>query len=182
MNIENKYRKNYEKRKEAGIDYDSTMEYYKESDVESGSWIMVIRQVPVASKPQLYGIYWGVPKQDTYDRQVCLIHTTEDITLLNHEYTTISEEKLKMYREEGWEVHEVGKVEHSLNMKLIEEGRALCEEERETIWALQLDGLSEEQACEEYFLSKHTDYNNYTICYLPKKEVYEQCVAMFGER
>lgn len=57
-----------------------------------------------------------------------------------------------------------------------------CEEEREVIWALQLDGLTETQACEEYFLTKHTDYNNFSICYIPNKEVFAQCVAVFGER
>lgn len=41
-----------------------------------------------------------------------------------------------------------------MNTELIEKGRALCEEERETIWGEQLDGLTETQACEEYFLIK----------------------------
>lgn len=179
------YRQKYEERKEAEIDFDSNMEYYKEADVESGSWILITRQIPVAEecKPHLFGIYWGVPKQDTYDRQVCVIHTTEDVTLLNHEFSVLTEEKLQVYREEGWELHEIGaKVEHALNMELIEKGRSLCEEEREVIWALQLDGLSEEQACEEYFFTRHTDYNNSSICFLPNKQVYAQCVAVFGER
>lgn len=179
------YREKYETTKANGQDYDINMEYIPESDVASGSWIIITRQVPVAeeAKPKLFGIYWGVPKQDKFDRQVCVIHTTEDVTLLNHEYTVIDEERLQIYREEGWELHETkGVTEKPLDMALLEKGRELCEEEREVIWALQLDGLSEMQACEEYFLTKHTDYNNSTICYLPNPKVYAECVAVFGER
>lgn len=179
------FRERYETAKELLGHYDCNMEYQKECDVESGAWVMVTRQIPVEEKckPQLFGIYWGIPKQDRFDRQVCVIHTTEDVTLLNHEFSVVGEERLKVYREEGWELHETGaEVKQELNMELIERGRALSEEERETIWALQLDGLNETQACEEYFLSKHTDYNNYSICYLPKQEVFEGCVAVFGMR
>lgn len=67
-------------------------------------------------------------------------------------------------------------------MELIEQGRALCEEEREIIWALQLDGLSEEQSSEEYFFSRHTDDSNYTICFLPNSEVRQQVYAVFGDK
>jgi hypothetical protein len=69
-----------------------------------------------------------------------------------------------------------------MNMKLIDDGRNLCEEEREVIWALQLDGLDEEQACEEYFLSRHTDRNNYTICYLPTPQMSAELYLVFGDR
>jgi len=50
----------------------------------------------------------------------------------------------------------------------------LSEEERECIWAFQLDGLTEMQACEEYFLSRHVDYNNANICYLPNRKLQKQ--------
>ena len=102
-----KSRKNYEQRKKFG-DYDENMEYFKENDVESGAWVLITRQIPVEEKckPHLFGIYWGIPKQDSYDRQVCVIHTTEDVTLLNHEFTVIDDERLRVYREEGWELHE----------------------------------------------------------------------------
>lgn len=179
------YRRRYKRQKEDIGEYDYNMEYSKESDVGTGAWVLITRQAPVEekAKPKLFGIYWGIPKQDRYDRQVCIIHTSEDVTLLNHEFTVIDEEKLKVYREEGWEVHETAaKAPEGMNLELVEKGRSLCEEERETIWALQLDGLSETQACEEYFLSKHTDYNNYSICYIPRKEVFEECVAVFGMR
>lgn len=181
----NTYRERYERVKDNPIGYDPNMELYKECDVESGAWVIVTKQVPVEerAKPHLFGIYWGVPKQDKYDRQVCMIHTTEDVTLLNHEFTVIDEERLQIYREEGWELHETkASATHEMNMELIEQGRALCEEERETIWALQLDGLNETQACEEYFLSKHTDYNNFSICYLPREDVFAECVGVFGMR
>lgn len=183
--LPNQHRESYERRKESFGDYDINMEYSKECDVESGAWVLVTKQVPVIekAKPHLFGIYWGIPKQDKYDRQVCIIHTTEDVTLLNHEFTAIDEKRLQVYREEGWELHETGAaVEQKMNMELIEQGRALSEEEREVIWALQLDGLNESQACEEYFLSRHTEYNNFSICYLPNKEVFEQCTAVFGLR
>ena len=67
-----KSRKNYEQRKKSG-DYDANMEYNKKNDVESGAWVLITRQVPVEEKckPHLFGIYWGIPKQDSYDRQVC---------------------------------------------------------------------------------------------------------------
>ena len=179
------YRERYERVKDDALGYDPNMEYEKACDVGSGAWVLVTRQVPVAeyAKPHLFGIYWGVPKQDRFDRQVCMIRTTEDVTLLNHEFTVLDEERLQVYREEGWELHETGaQITQGMNMELIEHGRALSEEEREVIWALQLDGLSETQACEEYFFSKHTDYNNYSICYLPRKEVFEYCVSVFGMR
>lgn len=180
------YRKRYEAQKNSGLNYyDTNMEYHKENDVESGAWVLITRTIPVMehAKPKLFGIYWGIPTQDKFDRQVCIIHTTEDVTLLNHEYTVLSEEKVNMYRQEGWEIHETKcNINEPMNMELLEKGRELCEEEREIIWALQLDGLSEIQACEEYFLTKHTDYNNFSICYLPKPEIYEELIATFGER
>lgn len=153
--------------------------------MKNGAWVLITRTVPVVeyARPHLFGIYWGIPKQDRFDRQVCVIHTTKDVTLLNHEFTVIDEERLQLYREEGWELHETkANVSEPLNLELIEKGRSLSEEEREVIWALQLDGLSESQACEEYFLTKHTDYNNNNICYIPNSEVYKECVAMFGLR
>lgn len=165
--------------------YDESEVYKKECDVKSGSWVLITRQVPVSehAKPHLFGIYWGLPKEDRYKRQVCLIHTTEDVTLLNNEYTVIDDERLEMYRQEGWELHETSaNIPNGLNKELIEKGKALCEEEREIIMALQLDGLTEMQACEEYFLSRHTDYNNFNICFIPNKQVFEYCVSVFGER
>jgi len=184
----NTHRARYERMKDGehfAFGYDPNMEYQKTSDVESGAWVLVTRTVPVNNgcRPHLFGIYWGIPKQDAYDRQTCVVHTTEDVTLLNHEFTVINDAKLQIYREEGWELHETGAdTSQHLDMSLIENGRNLCEEEREIIWALQLDGLSEMQACEEYFLSRHTDYNNFAICYIPNQDVFAKCVNAFGTR
>ena len=181
MTEHEKSRKHYE---QSGT-YDQNMEYFEECEVNSGAWVLITRQIPVDErcKPHLFGIYWGIPKQDRFDRQVCVVHTTEDVTLLNHEFTVIDDERLKVYREEGWELHEnMAAADAGMNTELIEKGRALCEEERETIWAMQLDGLTETQDCEEYFLTKHTEYNNFSICYIPNKEVFAECVAVFGER
>ena len=175
----------YREKYEQSNDYDLNMEFSKECDVKNGSWVLITRRIPVEerARPHLYGIYWGIPKQDRFDRQVCIVHTTEDVTLLNHEFTVIDEEKLKMYREEGWELHETNaRTTAPLNTELIEKSRDLTEDEREIIMALQLDGLTESQACEEYFLTKHTDYNNYAICYIPNREVYRELVAIFGFR
>ena len=122
----NFYRQQYEQSKK--FDYDINMEYIKESDVKNGSWVLITRQIPVEEhcKPHLFGIYWGIPKQDRFDRQVCVIHTTEDVTLLNHEFTVIDDERLKIYREEGWELHENNATaDAGLNTELIEKGREL---------------------------------------------------------
>ena len=163
---------------------DPNMQYEEHADVGSGSWILVIRTIPVEKKvaPKLYGIYWGMPKDDKYGRQCCLVHTKEDVTLLNHEYTVISEEKLKQYKKElDYRLHKTtDSVIEEMNMALIEQGRALYEEEREVIWALQLDGLTETQACEEYFLSKHTNKENMNIWYYPSPKSLKEIEAMFG--
>jgi hypothetical protein len=178
-----KSKKEYSIEEEFGFP-DYNRDTYSHANVGSGSWILVTRTIPVEKhlRPTLYGIYWAVPNNDRFGRQSCKVHTHEDVVLLNHEYTVLTEEKVQEYRDEGWKLHECGAVKQELNMELIEKGRNLVEEEREVIWALQLDGLDEEQACEEYFLTKHTSHNNYTICYLPTDEIYQELVATFGER
>ena len=82
MTEHEKSRKHYE---QSGT-YDPNMEHFEECEVNSGAWVLITRQIPVDErcKPHLFGIYWGIPKQDKYDRQVCVVHTTEDVTLLNH--------------------------------------------------------------------------------------------------
>ena len=76
MTDHEKSRNHYEK---SGI-YDPNMEHFEECEVNSGAWVLVTRQIPVDErcKPHLFGIYWGVPKQDRFDRQICVIHTTEE--------------------------------------------------------------------------------------------------------
>lgn len=89
MTEHEKSRKHYE---QSGT-YDQNMEYFEECEVNSGAWVLITRQIPVDErcKPHLFGIYWGIPKQDRFDRQVCVVHTTEDVTLLNHEFTVIKD-------------------------------------------------------------------------------------------
>jgi len=178
-------RKKYETNKDNHGVYDSNMEHNIETDVISGSWVLIIKTIPVKeiARPVLYGIYWGIPNEDRFGRQTCKIRTTEDVTLLNHEFSVINDLKLEEYKENGWELDNVinTTTEHkTLNLELIEQGKSLCEEEREIIWALQLDGLTEEQSCEEYFFSRHTDDSNYRICFLPNEEIKQQVYSMFG--
>lgn len=166
------------------IGYDRSQNYVKSSDVGGGAWVLVKCKIPVEERvrPQTYGIYWAIPHKDRYDRQMCKIYTPEEVCLLNYEYTVISEEHLQDYREMGYYLRDFGidKAE-PLNMSLITKGRSLCEEEREIIWGLQLDGLTEQQACEEYFYSHHTDFEHKGCCYLPTPELLEQIIAVFGE-
>ena len=163
--------------------YDGT-EYKKDRDIGGGAWVLIKSKIPVDEKirPQTYGIYWAIPHEDPYKRQMVKVYTPYEVCLLNYEYTVISEERLKEYKEIGYYLNEIcTNYKEPLRADLVEHGRALCEEEREIIWALQLDGLTEQQACEEYFLSHHTDAHNINFCYLPTAEVLKQIVAYFGE-
>ena len=186
MNPVEKYE--YIKEVTNGFNYDPTMEYEKHADVKNGSWILIIRTIPIidSAKPILYGIYWGIPSIDKYGRQICKIRTTEDVTLLNHEFAVIDESKLESYKSEGWELSKVENTNASdhkgLTLELLEKGRDLCEDERDIVRALQLDGLTETQACEEYFFSRHTDDSNYHICFLPREDVRQELYSAFGER
>lgn len=75
MTEHEKSRKHYE---QSGT-YDQNMEYFEECEVNSGAWVLITRQIPVDErcKPHLFGIYWGIPKQDRFDRQVCVVHGFE---------------------------------------------------------------------------------------------------------
>ena len=172
-------RSNYE---DAPLCYDTSTEYRDETDVGNGAWVLITRTIPIATyaQPHVYGIYWGIPHTDSYDRLCCKIFTTETVVLLNHEYVVISEQKLSEYKSEGWELRENTRATVPLNIEVIENGRNLCDEERDVIYALMLDGLTEEQACEEYFLCHHTEADNYSICYIPNEKIFEQIIDMFG--
>ena len=152
--------------------------------VGSGSWVLVKCKIPVDEKvrPQVYGIYWAIPKEDAYGRQKVAIYTPTEVCLLNHEYSVISEEKLKLYIEDGYFFKDWGIGNNKpLDRELIEEGRSLCEEERDIIRALMLDGLSEQQACEEYYHFHHTDTENLGKCYLPTDDLLKLIIGVFGE-
>lgn len=178
--------------------------------ITTGAWVMIIKSVPVAKSaaPQVYGIYWAVPYTrtgkagikdvsgsytgqetktligvDESGRQCTTIYTPQEVKIFPDEYSIITPERLEEYKTAGWYLQEIaGKVTQPLNMEIINDGRALVEEEREIIWALMLEGLTEQQACEEYFLTHHTDYENTNICYLPTDEIMEEVKAVFGER
>lgn len=178
--------------------------------IKTETWIMIIKSVPVtkSAAPQLYGIYWAVPFVRTgkagvkngwgvYDgtetktligvdeagRQCATIYTPQEIKIFPDEYSIITPERLEEYKAAGWYLREVAaQATQPLNMEIINDGRALVEEEREIIWSLMLEGLTEQQACEEYFLTHHTDYENTNICYLPTGEILEEAKAVFGER
>jgi len=174
------------------IFYDSRNIWQDSADVGSGSWVLIIRTPPVSAylSPKVYGIYWAVPLTefikpgcDLYGRQAVKVHTSEDVTIFADEYSVLSEERLEEYKREGWNLVELNTgIEVPLNMEIIQRGRTLVEEEREIIWALMLDGLTEQQSCEEYFLTKHVEANNSNICYLPRVEIREQLENIFGKR
>ena len=77
--------------------------FKEEKDVGNGAWVLVKCKIPVSKEiaPQTYGIYWAIPKDDNYERQKIAVYTPTEVCLLNHEYSIITEEKLKMYIEEG---------------------------------------------------------------------------------
>ncbi len=158
----------------------------KDKEIENGSWVLVKCKIPVDEtiRPITYGIYWAIPKEDTYGRQKVAVYTPTEVCLLNHEYTPITEERLKLYVEDGYYLHDCRtqvKERKPLNRELIEKGRSLCEEEREIIMALMLDGLTEQQACEEYFFTHHTNEEKIGLCYLPTDELLKQIISVFGE-
>lgn len=174
--------------------------------ITSGNWVMIIKSLPVSDEvaPQLYGIYWAVPfvregkaavkvgsgteiktliGVDEYGRQCAKIYTPHEVKIFPDEYSILTPERLEEYKQAGWYLQEVNaKAERPLNIDIINDGRALVEEEREIIWALMLEGLTEQQACEEYFLTHHTDYQNTEICYLPTQDILAEAMAVFGER
>ena len=156
-----------------------------EKNVDSGSWVLVKCKIPVDEKvrPQIYGIYWAIPKEDIYGRQKVAIYTPTEVCLLNYEYTVISDERLKVYIEDGYYLYDCRSqvAKKPLDMNLIENGRSLCDEEREIIMALMLDGLTEQQACEEYYYTHHTDDEKIGLCYLPTDELLKQIISAFGE-
>lgn len=163
---------------------DNSFRYREECDVGGGAWVLVKCSIPVEESiaPQVYGIYWATPEPCTGGRQKVKIRTPAEVCLWNYEYTVITNERLQEYIECGYFLkdYEVNNSEQ-LSVKLIEKGRSLCTEEREIIDALMLDGLSEQQACEEYYYTHHTDNSNTGRCYLPTPQLRAQIEAVFGK-
>lgn len=171
--------------------------------VTTGNWVLIKKRIPVETniRPQTYGIYWAMPYThvktcglyderkmrtvtgvDEHGQQCALIYTPKEVKIFPDEYNILSEEKLEEFRDNGWQIHTIDiQAKTTLNQELIEQGRDLCEEEREIIWSLMLDGLSEQQACEEYFLTHHSQNDNVTICYLLPEDQQQAILNLFGE-
>ena len=64
------------------LGYDPSTTYCKESDVNGGEWVLIRRAIPVDKSiaPQVYGIYWATPAEDTYGRQKVKIYTPTEYT------------------------------------------------------------------------------------------------------
>lgn len=164
---------------------ENPIDYRKDRDIGEGSWVLVKTKIQVSEsvRPMTYGIYWAIPAHDSFGRQKVKVYTPEECCMLNYEYIVLDDEKLEEYKRFGYYLHETAvKAEKDpMTLKLLEKGRSLCEEEREIIYALQIDGLDETAACEEYFLTKHTDDSNIGICWLPTEEILAELVWAFGE-
>lgn len=180
-----------------------------ESLIQSGTWVLIMKEIPVNKniRPKKYGIYYALPVirkgkagvkngfgqyvgteektlvgVDIYGRQCAHVYTPEEVKIFPDEYRILTPERLQEYRDCGWTLQEIqSEAKVPLNMNLIEKGRNLTEEEREIIWSLMLEGLTEQQACEEYFLTHHTEAQNTSICYLPTKEILQELENRFGE-
>ena len=165
--------------------------------VGGGAWVLVTRQIPVSEdiKPRKFGIYWAVPCTDSkngdgYDQsgrykvEVAVPNRSnpskfEIVGMFPHEYSVVSDERLEIYKDEGWGIIPIDlPADHGVDMALVEQGRSLSEEEREIIWALQVDGLDEHQACQEYFYSRHQD-GSQAFYYFPSPEVHEYISEIF---
>lgn len=189
--------------------YDMRSNWSEYHDVGSGAWVYIANSPPVAAraKPLRHYIYWAIPVQsnltveyydsgtrqyirlqgvcvgrDQYFRQAVKVMTTEEVTLFTDEYSIVPEENLEEYRKIGYEMIPTGiATEETIDTALIEKGRVLCEEERELIWALQLDGLSESAACGEYFHGKYIDVSGRNMFYRPNSDLYKRIVEMYGD-
>jgi len=178
------------------------LQIYKPSDnkiVGTGSWVVISADIPVEEKykPMKWAMYWAVPCTesknmdgfDQYGRYKVEIYVPvfnqqsrkefERVCLFPHEYIVANDELFEQLKD-GYNATELQFAGKPVNLELISQGRALFEEEREVIWALQLDGLSEEQACQEYFLATHVDGENTRIMYVPKTETLNELVCIFG--
>lgn len=162
---------------------------------------MIKNKIPVDPmvQPEVWSIYWATPytggrAKDGYDDfgrymvEVLVQHQMnsskfEKVGAFPHEYFVVSEEHLEIYKKEGWSLVPLAfSIEgKEIDMELISRGRELTEEEREVILALQLDGLTETEACQEYFLGRHVVKENYNIMYRPSPKAKAEVIALFGE-
>lgn len=168
--------------------------------VHSGSWILVTNSPPVGSeyKPVDWGIYWGTPcsesinndgfsKDGSYKIEILVRHKSinkiEVVGLFPHEYLVLSEKLFNgLMDTNGYNLQRIADepIGSGLNLDLIEKGRSLTEDERSIIWSLQVDGLIESKACEEYFMGRHTDEENNHIWYMPTEECSDYLESQYG--
>lgn len=168
--------------------------------VHGGSWIMVTNTPPVGHefRPVNWGIYWGTPcsesinndgfdKFGSYKVEILVRHKNinkiESVGLFPHEYMVINEELFNgLMDTNGYNLHRIADspIESGLNLDLIEKGRSLTEDERSIIWSLQVDGLIESKACEEYFMGRHTEEENNHIWYMPTDECVQYMEIQYG--
>jgi hypothetical protein len=166
--------------------------------VGSGAWIMVIREVPVSNdfRPSMWGIYWAntceeSKNQDGFDAggryKVTILvkhqeqNRFENVSLFPHEYVVVPEDQLKEDTENGYFTMQPIQynVTEEINMDLIMRGRELTEDERSIIWSFQLEGLSETQACQQYFFSRHSERENKQVWYKPSQELVDELNVMY---
>lgn len=165
--------------------------------VDSGSWIAIVANIPVSSavKPKILAIYWGVPcteslNADGYDKhgrykvEISVRKPEgglETVAVFPDEYIVVSDDQLEVYIESGWQCLSVtDDISEPVDLELIERGRCLTEEERESIWALQVDGLNETQACQQYFHGRHVNTKESTVYYDADPEIKEPYIKYFG--
>lgn len=147
-------------------------------------WIFITRTVPVLEdvRPMIYGIYQAQPLEHEFHENAVTVFTTDKVTVLEHEYSVITEERVAEYVSMGWTMNRIEIPNQPIDMRLLEKGRYLCEEERDIIRALMLDGLTEYQACEEYYKHSHTEIEKMSCFYAPPKEMVKQMEQVFGRR
>ncbi len=167
--------------------------------VGSGSWVMVNQIVPVSEdvRPMKWAMYWATPchdsKGDGFDsggryKVDVLVRNSETggmqtVGMFPYEYMKVSDELFEeLMNTNGYTMQKVSEtpVQGGMNLELVEKGRSLTEDERSIIWSLQVDGLSESKACEEYFMGRHTDNENSHIWYMPCEECADWMERTFG--
>ncbi len=162
-----------------------------EKDVAGGAWVMITRSIPVEQrfKPMKWGVYWATPCTDSrgndgydasgrYKAEVLIrdpnsISDTSQVGIFPHEYLVMSEDLMQglVHESNGYTLQQImADPNTGMTLDLIEQGRALTEDERSIIWAFQVDGLLEIHACQEYFLGRHIQTENRLIWYCPTDE------------
>lgn len=167
--------------------------------VESGAWVLVNSTVPVSDdvKPMKWAMYWATPCHDSkgdgfdsggrYKVDVMVRNRAtgalQSVGMFPHEYIKVTDTLFEeLMGTNGYTLQKSSDnpIEGGMKLELIEKGRSLTEDERSIIWSLQVDGLHEAKACEEYFMGRHTDNENSHIWYMPCDECAQWLENTFG--